>query len=87
MNVLSWHGYITHSNCFSSFSRKTYRVENKTKMKILVVIFLIPFFISNGIFEIIEIGEADKSCDLLSEEIARMKGTIHILCRHNLGLF
>ena len=46
-------------------------------MKILVVIFLIPFFISNGIFEIIEVG--DISCDLLSEEIARMKGTIHIL--------
>ena len=85
MKILSWHGYITHSNCFSSFSRKTYRVENKTKMKILVVIFLIPFFISNGIFEIIEVG--DISCDLLSEEIARMKGTIHILRKHNLGLF
>merc|ERR1712008_454102 len=38
------------------------------------VIFLIPFFISNGIFEIIEIG--DISCDLLSEEIARMKEKI-----------
>ena len=54
-------------------------------MKILAVIFLIPFFISNGIFEIIEVG--DISCDLLSEEIARMKGTVHILRRQNLGLF